>query len=116
MRHKKVGRKLHRKTDQRKALLSQLAENLILKEKIETTEAKAKELRRFVEKKITKAKKGDLTAIRLLRKNFSEKVTQKLVKEIAPKMKERNGGYTRIIKTGRRKIDDAKMAIIEIIK
>lgn len=115
MRHLKKGRKLKRERNKRKALLKSLAENLVLKGKIKTTEAKAKELRPFIEKKITKAKKGDLSAYRYLRKFFSQKVCQKLIKEIVPLLKEKESGYTRIIKARPRKGDGAKMAIIEII-
>lgn len=116
MQHLKKGRKLKRERDQRKALLKSLAENLILRGKIKTTEAKAKELKVFIEKKITKAKKGDLAAHRYLRRFFSQKACQKLLKEIAPALKERKGGYTRILKLNERRGDNAKMAIIEIIK
>jgi len=116
MKHQKKGRKLKRERDQRKALIKNLAENLILKERIKTTEAKAKELKKFIEKKITKAKKQDLASYRHLRRFFSEKACQKLVKEIAPLLKERSGGYTRIVKLGERRGDNAKMALIEIIK
>jgi len=116
MRHLKKGRKLHRKKDQRKALLKILGGNLILKESIITTEPKAKELRSFIEKKITKAKQEDVTTIRYLRKYFSEKIARKLVKEIAPLFKDRKGGYTRIIKIGPRETNGAKMVKIELIK
>jgi len=116
MRHKKKGRKLHREKDQRKALLKSLAENLILKKKIKTTQAKAKELKPFLEKKITKAKKGDLAAHKYLRSFFSNDASKKLIKEIAPALKERKGGYLKIINVPERKRDSAPMAIIEIIK
>ena len=93
-----------------------LARELFLKEKIKTTEAKAKEVASFIEKEIKKAKKGDVPAKRLLAKNFSAEIIKKLVGEIAPRYKERKGGYTRIIKLGIRKTDAAKMAIIELVK
>jgi large subunit ribosomal protein L17 len=103
-----------------------LASTLLLKEKIKTTEAKAKEVASFVEKQITRAKIGDLTSKRLLAKYFSPEIVKKLINEIAPRYKppyqnsvggkERKGGYTRIIKLGSRKSDGAKMAIIELIK
>jgi large subunit ribosomal protein L17 len=109
------GRKLHRERGQRIALLKTLATSLILKEKIKTTEAKAKELSPYIEKKITKAKAGDVTAKRYLARFFSEKAAKKLFAEIAPKYKERNGGYTRVVKLGRRKSDSSKMAIIELV-
>jgi large subunit ribosomal protein L17 len=116
MRKRKKGRKFSRKKDQRKALLKLLSEALFLKEKIKTTEAKAKELKRIAEKFITRAKKGDLASKRLLARFFSKKIVKKLINEIAPKYKERKGGYTRIVKLGQRKSDGAKMAIIELVK
>jgi large subunit ribosomal protein L17 len=115
MRHLKKGRKFHRKRDERKAFLKSLGENLILNEKIITTEPRAKELKMFIEKKISLAKKGGLEALRSLRKYFSESASQKLIKEIAPALKERRGGYTRIVKIGSRKSDGAEMAKIEIL-
>ncbi len=116
MRKRKCGRKLSRKRNQRKALLKALANALVLKEKIKTTEAKAKEISKFTEKFITLAKKGTLSSRRLLIRFFSKKAVKKLVDEIGPRYKERKGGYTRIIKLGPRKSDGAKMAIIELIK
>lgn len=115
MRKRKKGRTLGRKKDQRKALLKSLARETILKGRIKTTEAKAKELRPFLEKMITRAKKGDLASIRYLARYFSKDVVRKLISEIGPRHKERPGGYTRIIKLGPREKDGAKMAIIEII-
>lgn len=93
-----------------------LASALLLQEKIKTTEAKAKEASGFTEKFITKAKKGDITARRFLARFFTKKITKKLIEEISPRYKGRKGGYTRIIKLGRRKSDGAKMAIIELVK
>jgi len=117
MKKRKKGRKFNRETSQRKALLVGLASNLFLKEKIKTTQAKAKELAGFAEKYITKAKKMNLANKRSLLRNLSPKVVAKLEKEIAPRYKTRPGGYTRIIKLGRRtKSDGAKIAIIELIK
>jgi large subunit ribosomal protein L17 len=116
MRKRKFGRRLSRKTDQRKALLRSLANTLLLKEKIKTTEAKAKEVSFFVEKLITKAKIGNLSSKRFLSKFFSPKIVKKIINEIAPKYKERKGGYTRIIKLGPRKLDGARMVIIELVK
>ena len=116
MRKRKKGRKLSRKRDQRKALLRSLAVSLILKEKIKTTEAKAKEVSGFVEKQITRARTGSLHSRRLLARFFTQKTIKKLVDEIAPRYKERKGGYTRIIKLGQRKSNGAKMAIIELVK
>lgn len=116
MRKRKKGRKFSREKDQRKALLKSLATSLFLREKIKTTEAKAKEISGFAEKFITKAKKGDIFARRFLNRFFSKKVVGKLIEEIGPRYKERKGGYTRIIKLGQRKSDGAKRAIIELVK
>lgn len=116
MRKRKKGRKLHRKKNQRKALLKLVASSLFLKEKIKTTEAKAKEVASFAEKQITRAKVGNLASRRLLLSLFSKAVVKKLVEQIAPRYKERKGGYTRIVKLGRRKSDGTKMAIIELVK
>lgn len=116
MRKRKHGRKLSRKKNQRKALLKGLASALFLKEKIKTTEAKAKEVAPFVEKQITRAKIGNLSSKRLLARNFSSEIVKKLVNEIAPRYKERKGGYTRIIKLGPKKTNGVKMAIIELVK
>lgn len=116
MRKRKFGRRLSRKKDQRKALLKSLARALLLKEKMKTTEAKAKEVSFFVEKSITKAKIGNLSSKRFLSKFFSPKIVKKIINEIAPKYKERKGGYTRIIKLGPRKLDGARMVIIELVK
>lgn len=115
MRKMKKGRILSRKTDQRKALLKSLALALILREKIQTTEAKAKEISPFIEKCITRAKQNNLNSIRYLAEIFSPKIVQKLTKEIAPRYQTRSGGYTRIIKLGSRKSDGAKMAIIGLV-
>lgn len=115
MKKQKKGRKLSLKRDQRKALLKSLVSNFLLKEKIKTTEAKAKESSKLIEKFITKAQKGDLASIKLLNSFLSEKVVKKLVTEIAPRYK-KNGGYTRIVKLGPRKSDGAQMAIIELVK
>ncbi len=116
MRKRKKGRKLSRKRNQRRALLKSLARELFLKEKIKTTETKAKELLPYIEKKITRAKIGDLSSRRILGREFSPEVVKKLINEITPRYKERKGGYARIIKLGPRKSDGAKMAIIELVK
>jgi len=109
------GRKLHRERDQRKALLKTLASSLVLKEKITTTEAKAKELSPFVQKKITRAKKGDMAARRYLATLFSPKVVKKLVEDLGVRYKDRKGGYVRIVKMGQRKSDSSKMALIQLV-
>lgn len=107
-------RKFSRKRDPRKALLRGLAESLILHEKIKTTEAKAKELRPYIEKLITKAKKQTLASRRNLLKLFSNNIVRKL-EEISRRYIERQGGYTRIIKLIPRGTDAAKMARIEFV-
>lgn len=116
MRKRKKGRKLSRKRDQRRALLKSLARELFLREKIITTEAKAKELRSFVERFVEKGKEKNLKNLRYLRRFFAKDVVKKLFEEIGPRYKERKGGYTRVIKLGQRKSDGAKMAIIELVK
>lgn len=116
MKKQKVGRKFSRTSDQRKALLRGLARSLFFYGRIKTTEAKAKELSRFAEKCITKAKKGDLSARRQLARFFDKEVVKKLVDEIGKKYEQRPGGYTRIIKLGPRKNDGAEMAIIELVE
>jgi len=117
MRKLKQGRKLSRKSDQRKALLKALATALILRERIRTTEAKAKEVQRFVEKCVTRARSGSISSKRLLAKIFSPEILKKLVNEISPRYKERQGGYTRVIKLGPRiRGEAARMAFIEFIK
>lgn len=116
MRKRKKGRKFARKKDQRQALLRELGRSLILKERIKTTEAKAKEVRKIVEKFITKAKKGDLHSRRMLLRSLSLQAVKKIIDDIAPRYKNRKGGYTRIVKIGPRRGDTAKMAIIELVK
>lgn len=116
MRKKNKGRKLSRKIGPRKALLKIMANNLFLQEKIKTTEAKAKELRRVAEKFITRAKKGEVASRRILAISLTPETVKKLVDEIAPRYQDRNGGYTRIIKLGPRDSDGAKMVIIELVK
>lgn len=117
MRHHNANRKFGRVRKQRRALLSGLAHSLILREKIKTTEAKAKELRPFVEKLITKAKPNTIASRRIVlsRLDNETRSATKLFKDVAPRYKERKGGYTRITKLGRRKGDAAKMAIIELV-
>ncbi|WP_103618639.1 50S ribosomal protein L17 [Campylobacter concisus] len=116
MRHKHGYRKLGRTSSHRSALLKNLAIAIIKSEKIETTLPKAKELRSYVEKLITRARKGDSNAHRAVFASLQDKETaNKLVTEVAPKFKERNGGYTRIIKTRVRRGDAAEMAYIELV-
>ena len=116
MRHKVSKRKLNRTSRHRKALLANMAVALIKHEQIKTTLPKAKELAPYVEKLITLGKKGDLTARRRLysiipEKNWGAKVFDIL----AERYKERNGGYTRIMKAGFRYGDSAPMAVIELV-
>ncbi len=116
MRHKHGYRKLGRTSTHRAALLKNLSIALIKSGKIETTVEKAKELRRYFEKLLTTAKKGDSNAHRSVFALLQDKeTTKKLVNEIAPKYSERNGGYTRIIKTRLRRGDAASMAFIELV-
>lgn len=110
------GRKFGRKRDQRTALMRSLAESLVKHERIETTEAKAKELRPFIEKWVTKSGNNTLQVRRSLRSEFTKETTQKLLDEIGPRYKERPGGYTRIVKRGARTGDAAKRAIIEFVE
>ena len=116
MRHKKKGRKLGRKVGNRKALLRNLACELIIHKKIKTTDPKAKELRSFIEPLITLAKKDNLHARRLVIKKIPKKnVVRILFKEIAPLFSARPGGYTRITKLGLRDNDRAPVSIIEFV-
>lgn len=116
MRHRKKRNKLTRSKDQRRALLRSLASCLILKEKITTTQAKAKKLRPFLEKTISCSRKDTLANRRLLIRDFSPKIVNKLFKELGPRYKDRPGGYSRIIKLNPRETDSAKIAIIELVK
>ena len=117
MRHRKAGRALRRTSEQKLALMRSLASSLIEHGAIETTEAKAKELRPFVEKLITKARSGTLHDRRLAGRHVQKRETaDKLFQELGPKFTKRAGGYTRILKTGHRKGDGAEMARIELIE
>ncbi len=117
MRHHNNVRKFGRPSNQRRALLKSLALSLVTKERITTTEAKAKELRPYVEKMVTQAKTGTLYARRLLIAKLMNqtKEVKKMMETIAPRYTSRNGGYTRIIKLPARKSDGAAMAIIEFV-
>lgn len=106
-------RKFNREPIQRKALYKALATALIEREKIETTQAKAKSLSSFTDKLVSRAKKGDLASRRLLLQKVGSKAVTKLMNEIGPRFKGKNGGYTRVIKLGRRVSDGSEMAIIE---
>ena len=117
MRHRKAGRQLRRTSEQKLALMRSLAKSLIERGAIETTEAKAKELRPFIEKLITKAKTGTLHARRLAGRHVQHRETaDKLFQEVGVKFATCTGGYTRILKVGHRKGDGAEMARIELIE
>ena len=116
MRHRNKKITLGRERKQRLALMRSLAESFFLHGKIITTEAKAKVLRTVVEPMITKAKTGTLASLRAVKDSlYTEKALKRLIKEIAPKYKDRNGGYTRIIKIAPRQGDAAKRARIELV-
>ena len=116
MRHKLAGRKLQRRSGHRAALLRNLAASLIKHEQILTTTPKAKELRPYVEKLITLAKKGGLSNRRLADARLKDDAQlTKLFEVLAERYKDRNGGYTRVIKAGFRASDAAPIAIIELV-
>ena len=119
MRHLNKGRKLNRTASHRSALLSNLSISLIKHKRITTTEAKAKELRSFVERLVTYAKKNDLHGRRLIMKkikgNLKKEISNILIHDIAPNYNNRNGGYTRTIKLNNRKNDNANMSLIEFV-
>ncbi|MFA6897457.1 MAG: 50S ribosomal protein L17 [Patescibacteria group bacterium] len=115
MNHKVKGRKFKRDHAQRKALMKQLSEAIILQERIQTTTAKAKELAPHIAKLITRAKKQDLLAAKIIHGMLADEAAKKLLGEIAKKYENQPGGYTRIIKTGTRNHDAAQMSIIEFV-
>jgi len=117
MRHHKNVRKFGRNKNQRNALMKGLVLSLIAHGRIEITEAKAKELRPMIEKLVTKANIGTIASKRLIVSGIYNKKSEanKLINEIAPKYKDRKGGYTRIVKLPRRVGDASKMAIIEFV-
>ena len=119
MRHQKKGRKLNRTASHRKALFSNLATSLVIHKKIKTTEAKGKELRAYVEKLVTYAKRGDVHGRRLIQKKISGKrgkeIANILIHDIAPAYADRQGGYTRLIKLNNRKNDNAPVSLIEFV-
>ena len=119
MRHQKKGRKLNRTASHRKALLSNLAASLVIHKKIRTTEAKGKELRTYVERLVTYAKRGDIHGRRLIQKKISGKrgkeIANILLHDIAPAFADRQGGYTRLIKLNNRKNDNAPVSLVEFV-
>jgi len=119
MRHQKKGRKLNRTASHRKALLSNLASSLVIHKKIRTTDAKGKELKSFVERLVTYAKKGDVHGRRLIQKKIlgkrGKEIANILIHDIAPTYMDRQGGYTRMIKLNNRKNDNAPVSLIEFV-
>jgi large subunit ribosomal protein L17 len=117
MRHRKQGRKLNKTASHRKAMFANMAASLIEHEQIVTTLPKAKEIRRIVDKLITLGKRGDLHARRqAISKMRDEEQVKKLFDVLGPRYKERNGGYTRVLKAGHRFGDNAPMAVIELVE
>ena len=116
MRHRVAGRKLSRPTGHRMAILRGAVTDLLRHESLQTTEAKAREVRRLAEKVITRGKKGTLHERRLAAALLTdEKVVRKLFDEIGPRFEDRPGGYTRMVKLGPRKGDAAPMAVLELL-
>lgn len=117
MRHAKAGRRLGRTTSHRTAMFRNMVTSLLQHERVTTTDAKAKELRSIAEKMITLGKRGDLHAVRLAAAYIRDKkVVTKLFETIAPRYKERHGGYTRIVKLGQRLGDNAQVSVIELVE
>tara|TARA_B100001175_G_scaffold214870_1_gene182560 strand:+ start:470 stop:904 length:435 start_codon:yes stop_codon:yes gene_type:complete len=119
MRHLKKGRKLNRTASHRKALMSNMACSLIKHKHITTTLPKAKEVQKYVERLVTYAKKNNVHGRRLILKkvkgSYKKEIANTLIHEIAPNYDGRSGGYTRIIKLGNRKNDDAKVSMLEFV-
>jgi len=116
MPHQIAGRHLGRNTARRKALFKGLITQVLQHERIETTEAKAKAVRMEVDQMITLAKRGDLHARRLVLRTVNDKkVVEKLFDTLGPRYRERNGGYTRILRLGPRKGDAAEMVLLELV-
>ena len=117
MRHNKAGRRLGRTTSHRIAMFRNMVTSLLNHELVVTTDAKAKEIRSVAEKMITLGKRGDLHAMRQAAAYIREKsVVTKLFSTIAPRYKDRQGGYTRIIKLGQRLGDAAPLSVIELVE
>ena len=116
MRHQKAGRKFSRSTAHRKAMSRNLVTSLLDHGRIETTEAKGKELRRWVEKVITTAKTDSVAARRAVDSFVEDReVTERLFTKLMPRMKDRPGGYTRVLKLGQRRSDATEMVFIELV-
>lgn len=116
MRHHNQNRKLGRVRKVRRALINSLARSLVLHQKIETTEPKAKELRPFIEKLVTKGKEQSVSNRRAIGTKIGPAATKILIDTISKKYADRKGGYTRITKSKSRLADGSKMAIIEFVK
>lgn len=116
MRHNVARRKLGRKTEHRLAMFKNLLRGLVIKERIKTTLQKAKNLRHYADRIITLGKKGDLHSKRMVYRYLPDhKLVKKVFEDIAPKYMDRAGGYTRVLKLGKRVSDGAEMAIIEYV-
>lgn len=115
MRHRKTRPTLDRKAAPRNAMLRSLAISVVLHGRVTSTVAKIRVVRTLVERAITTAKRGDLTARRALLQSFTEPAVKKLLTDIAPKYKDRHGGYTRRILTNQRQGDRAQLAILELV-
>ena len=119
MKHGRKVKKLNRTSSHRKALLSNLVSSLVIHKQIITTDIKAKELKRYAERLVSYAKKDNLHGRRLILKNIkgsnNKSIANILIHEIAPMYKDRNGGYTRIIKLSNRKNDNALVSMIEFV-
>ncbi len=113
MKKRVFGRKLKRDVNERKALFKGLMSSLVLNEKIETTEAKGKAIKGEVDKLVTKARKENILARRLLSPKLSPEALEKMIRDIAPRFSKRQGGYTKTVRLGKRFGDDASMVLIE---
>ncbi|OGD63846.1 50S ribosomal protein L17 [Candidatus Beckwithbacteria bacterium RBG_13_42_9] len=117
MRHHRAGKKLNRDTNHRKALFKNLIQALIIHEKIETTEAKAKVVKPLIDRLVSKARQGSLHVRRqLLAFLPSKKAAQKLIDEIAPRFGKQGGGFTKLVRLGRRRGDNSMMVELELTK
>jgi large subunit ribosomal protein L17 len=117
MQHRKLGRRFSRDSGHRQAMLSNLVASLVRHEQIVTTLAKAKDLKRVMDKYITLAKRGDLNSRRLAASRMrDEAMVKKLFETLGPRYKGRSGGYTRVLKAGYRYGDSAPVAVIELVE
>jgi large subunit ribosomal protein L17 len=116
MRKNVYGKQLKRDKNERKALFKSLMSAMVIRERIETTEAKAKAIRPQIEKLVTKAVKGGNSSTRVLEQNLTKEAFEKMVSDIGPRFEKRQGGYTRIVRLGKRFGDDAKVVIMEWVE